>query len=60
MLGLLIYFGYKLLKKEKTKKRANELDEDYEYITHENINDETGYKDNQPFTNNNKGIEFGI
>jgi len=34
LLALVIYFGYKLLiKKGKGKKRANELDEDYDYIS---------------------------
>lgn len=34
LLALVIYFGYKLLiKKGKAKKRANELDEDYDYIS---------------------------
>ena len=57
VLGLLIYFGYKLLKKGKAKKRANELDEDYEYITEGNINNNIEKKYFQPFVIN-KGIEF--
>lgn len=34
LLALVIYFGYKLfIKRGKEKKRANELDEDYDYIS---------------------------
>ena len=34
LLSLLLFFGYKLLiKKGPTKKRANELDEEYEYVS---------------------------
>lgn len=60
VLGLLIYFGYKLLKKGKAKKRANELDEDYEYITDGNIDNDTNKKNNQPFVNTKQAVEFEI
>ena len=58
VLGLLIYFGYKLIKKGKAKKRANELDEDYDYITQGNINDDIEKKNKEPLVAD-KGIEFG-
>ena len=51
LLALVIYFGYKLLtKKGKEKKRANELDEDYDYISKQDndINQNTKV----PLTNN--------
>ena len=39
LIALLLFFGYKLLiKKGSTKKRANELDEDYEYVSQKDKN----------------------
>ena len=51
LLALVIYFGYILLtKKGKEKKRANELDEDYDYISKEDS--EKNQNINVPLTNN--------
>ena len=43
-LGLLSFFGYKLIKiSKKTKKRANELEEDYDYLSKDyNVADNLG------------------
>ena len=58
LLGLFIYFLYKYLSSRKMKKRANELDEDFEYMAKDNnINDE---QNNNQTKNENNGIEFGI
>ena len=51
LLALVIYFGYKLLtKKGKEKKRANELDEDYDYTSKKDS--EINQNINVPLTNN--------
>jgi hypothetical protein len=51
------FFGYKLyLKKNKTKKRANELDEDYEYLSKDNDYKKADYKDTDENAVGNLGI----
>ena len=57
LIGLASFFAYKLyLKKGKTKKRANELDEDYEYLSKDNSYKKAENKDNDDNDVGNLGI----
>ena len=58
LISIASFFAFKLyLKKGKTKKRANELDEDYEYLGKDSEKDETNKKID---SDNNKISNLGI
>ena len=57
LIVLASFFAYKLyLKKGKAKKRANELDEDYEYLSKDNNYKKAEYKDTDDNAVGNLGI----